>query len=198
MKKFLLSLAASLMLIASAHAQLIPSLKFGVKGALNFTNLKSDGKWLNSDTKTGYQAGLWARIGAAGFHVQPEAYFTGKKIKGSYEKADGGVENGTFDFTTIDVPILLGTRVGVGPIGVRFQAGPVFAFKVSEGGSLSKYTDFENYKKASTGIIGGVGADISKFTVDLRYEHGLSNLSDNKDRSQKVKMWSIGVGYNFL
>ncbi|MGJ1261286.1 porin family protein [Sphingobacterium spiritivorum] len=195
MKKFILSLVTSMMLVVSANAQLIPSLKFGVKGALNFSSLKSEGKWLNSDTKTGYQAGLWARVGAAGFHVQPEAYFTGKKIKGEYQTENGSTENGTFDLTTIDVPVLLGTRVGLGPIGVRFQAGPVFAFKVSEGGSLSKYTDFANYKKASTGIIGGIGADITKFTVDLRYEHGLSSLSDNKD---KIKMWSIGVGYNFL
>lgn len=147
MKKFILSLVASMMLVVSANAQLIPSLKFGVKGALNFSSLKSEGKWLNSDTKTGYQAGLWARVGAAGFHVQPEAYFTGKKIKGEYQTENGSTENGTFDLTTIDVPVLLGTRVGLGPIGVRFQAGPVFAFKVSEGGSLSKYTDFANYKK---------------------------------------------------
>lgn len=53
-------------------------------------------------------------------------------------------------------------------------------------------------KKTSTGIIGGIGADISKFTIDLRYEHGLSNLNANSSNDQKLKMWTVGVGIAIL
>ncbi|MGM1428685.1 porin family protein [Sphingobacterium lactis] len=195
MKKILLGLAALFLCIQASQAQLLPSLKLGVKGALNFSSLRADGKWLNSDTKTGFQAGIWGRVGAAGFHVQPELYYTQKKA--GYESDEG---NGEATFKSLDLPILLGTKIGIGPVGFRIQAGPVFSFaqdgKVTFGSALDK----ESYKKSSTGLIGGIGADISKFTVDLRYEHGLNKLStEGGDRgSQRISMWSIGVGYAFL
>jgi len=84
-------------------------------------------------------------------------------------------------------------------VGFRIQAGPVFSFaqdgKVNFDTSIA---DFNKYKKNATGLIGGLGLDISKLTVDLRYEHGLSNLSESKDFSQKIRMWTVGVGFNIL
>lgn len=192
MKKIILCIISVICFTAVSQAQLLPNFKFGIKGGLNFSSLKSDGKWLNSETKTGYQAGIWARIGGAGFHVQPEAYFTGKNVKAEIIGENG--EKGTLDFKSVDVPILLGTKFGLGPIGMRVQAGPVFSFAVEGESSLSKYADFSNYKKNAAGIIGGIGVDISKITVDLRYEHGLTNLNNNEARDQKINLWSLGVG----
>ncbi|MGN5956158.1 porin family protein [Sphingobacterium lactis] len=194
MKKIILGFAAILFCVQFSHAQLLPSLKLGIKGALNFSSLKSDGKWLNSDTKTGYQIGVWGRVGAAGFHVQPELYYSQKKA--GFKDEDG--ENGEAVLKSMDLPILLGTKIGLGPLGVRIQAGPVFSFAQDGKVDFKSATDIDNYKKSSTGIIGGIGADIRNFTVDLRYEHGLSNISQNSDKSQKVSMWSIGIGYAFL
>ncbi|MGV6946151.1 porin family protein [Sphingobacterium kyonggiense] len=194
MKKIILGFAAMLFCVQFSQAQLLPSLKLGIKGALNFSSLKSDGKWLNSDTKTGYQIGVWGRVGAAGFHVQPELYYSQKKA--GFKDEDG--ENGEAVLKSMDLPILLGTKIGLGPLGVRIQAGPVFSFAQDGKVDFKSATDIDNYKKSSTGIIGGIGADIRNFTVDLRYEHGLSNISQNSDKSQKVSMWSIGIGYAFL
>jgi len=194
MKKILLGLAALFFCVQATQAQLLPSLKLGIKGAVNFSSLKSEGNWLSSDTKAGFQAGIWGRVGVAGFHVQPELYYAQKKA--SYESEEG---SGEATFKSLDLPVLLGTKIGLGPIGVRIQAGPVFSFAQDGKVSFNTIADKESYKKSSTGIIGGVGADISKFTVDLRYEHGLNNLStEGGDRSQKISMWSIGVGYAFL
>ncbi|WP_313261667.1 porin family protein [Sphingobacterium sp.] len=192
MKKILLGLAALFLCVQATQAQLLPSLKLGIKGAVNFSSLKSDGSWLNSDTKAGFQAGIWGRVGVAGFHVQPELYYTQKKA--GYETEDG--TNSEATFKSVDLPVLLGTRIGLGPIGVRIQAGPVFSF--AHEGDIKSVANTDAYKKSSTGIIGGVGADISKFTVDLRYEHGLSNMSKDNVHKQKISMWSIGVGYSFL
>lgn len=195
MKKIILGVAALLFCVQFSQAQLLPSLKLGIKGALNFSSLSSEGKWLNSDTKTGYQIGVWGRVGAAGFHVQPELYYSQKKAGFQQE---GESENGEAVIKSMDLPILLGTKIGLGPIGVRIQAGPVFSFAQDGKVTFKSATNIDNYKKSSTGIIGGIGADISRFTVDLRYEHGLSNISKASDRNQKVSMWSIGVGYAFL
>ena len=194
MKKIILGLAALLFCVQATQAQLLPSLKLGVKGALNFSSLQSEGKILNSDTKAGFQLGVWGRVGAAGFHVQPEIYYAQKKMGVEFE-GDG---SGEVTLKSMDVPVLLGTKIGLGPIGVRIQAGPVFSFAQDGKVSFSSATDFDNYKKTSTGIIGGLGADIGSITVDLRYEHGLSNASQTNDFKQRVKMWSIGIGYAFL
>ncbi|MEI5983583.1 MULTISPECIES: porin family protein [Sphingobacterium] len=195
MKKIILGVAALLFCVQASQAQLLPSLKLGVKGALNFSSLKSDGKWLNSDTKTGYQLGVWGRVGAAGFHVQPELYYTQKKA--GFKDQENN-EEGEATLKSMDLPILLGTKIGLGPLGVRIQAGPVFSFAQDGKVDFNSATDFENYKKSSTGIIGGIGADIKSITIDLRYEHGLNNISQESNRSQKISMWSIGLGYSFL
>ncbi|MCT1523406.1 porin family protein [Sphingobacterium hotanense] len=195
MKKIILAFAALFLMVQASQAQLLPSFKLGVKGALNFSSLKSDGKWLNSDTKTGYQLGVWGRVGIAGFHVQPELYYSQKKA-GFDPQEDP--EAGEVTIKSMDLPILLGTRIGLGPLGVRIQAGPVFSFAQDGKFDIKTATNFAEYKKTSTGIIGGVGADIRNFTVDLRYEHGLNNLSESSNEKQKISMWSIGVGYAFL
>lgn len=192
MKKSILTLICLIAAIGISQAQLFPTFKVGLKGGLGFSSLRSEGRFLNSDTKTGFQLGAWGRVGIAGFHVQPEVYYASKKAGISLEN-----EEGDATFKSMDVPILLGTRIGIGPIGARIQAGPVFSF-AQDGKvvNLSEATNWDAYKKNSTGIIGGIGADISSFTVDLRYEHGLTNL--NETGNQKIRMWTIGVGFSFL
>ena len=195
MKKIILAFAALFLMVQASQAQLLPSFKLGVKGALNFSSLKSDGKWLNSDTKTGYQLGVWGRVGVAGFHVQPELYYSQKKA--GFDPQDNSGD-GEVTIKSMDLPILLGTRIGLGPLGVRIQAGPVFSFAQDGKFDINTATNFAEYKKTSTGIIGGIGADIRNFTIDLRYEHGLNTLSKSDAEKQKISMWSIGVGYAFL
>ncbi|HLS94175.1 MAG TPA: porin family protein [Sphingobacterium sp.] len=192
MKKSILTLICLIAAIGISQAQLFPTFKVGLKGGLGFSSLRSEGRFLNSDTKTGFQLGAWGRVGIAGFHVQPEVYYASKKAGISLEN-----EEGDATFKSMDVPILLGTRIGIGPIGARIQAGPVFSF-AQDGKvvNLSEATNWDAYKKNSTGIIGGVGADIGSFTVDLRYEHGLTNLHETVN--QKIRMWTIGVGFSFL
>ncbi|MCC2599149.1 porin family protein [Sphingobacterium sp. FBM7-1] len=194
MKKSLLVLICLMATIGISQAQLFPTFKVGLKGGLGFSSLRSEGKFLNSDTKTGFQLGAWGRVGIAGFHVQPEAYYASKKVGVQPD----GAEDGSVTFKSFDVPILLGTRIGLGPIGARIQAGPVFSFGQNDDINFVKPAEWGEYKKSSTGLIGGVGVDISSFTVDLRYEHGLTNLSENGNYDQKIKMWTLGVGFSFL
>src|SRR5690606_6778928 len=147
MKKSLLTLICFIAAITFAQAQLLPSFKLGIKGGLGFSSLSSEGKLFNSDTKTGFQLGAWGRVGLAGFHVQPEVYYASKKagIKTSNN------EEGDATFKSMDVPILLGTKIGLGPVGFRIQAGPVFSF-AQDGKvvNISEATNWAAYKKNST------------------------------------------------
>lgn len=198
MKKYLLIAVLVTSTIWGANAQLLPSLQFGVKAGLNFSNLKSEeGGWLDASTRTGYQAGVWARIGGAGVHFQPELYVTGKSSEAKLVEEN---EEGKVSFTSLDLPLLLGTRIGLGPAGLRIVAGPVVSFVVDKniGESLRQVTEFNEYKNQAWAVTGGLGLDISNFRVDLRYEHGLSELSKNDSAPQKLNLWTVGVGYRLF
>jgi hypothetical protein len=195
MKKILPALLLICGSIATANAQLLPGVEIGLKGALNFSKFKSDGKYFNSDNKAGYQAGLYGRVGVLGFHVQPEIYLTGKNT--TVETPEGETTN--VKFTTIDIPVLLGKRFGLGPIGARIQTGPIFSFKVDDKqDNPIKGLDPNNYKKSGTSWAFGVGADVSSLRVDLRYEMGLSKINNSSEANPKINMWSIGLGYRLF
>ena len=69
MKKYLLSVALLVAVCISAKAQF----SVGIKGGVNFSNINTDN--FNSSTRTGYQAGVFARFGSA-FYLQPEVYLS--------------------------------------------------------------------------------------------------------------------------
>ncbi len=195
MKKILPALLLICGSVATANAQLLPGVEIGLKGALNFSKFKSDGKYFNSDNKAGYQAGLYGRVGVLGFHVQPEIYITGKNTT---IKAENG-ETTDVKFTSVDIPVLLGKRFGLGPIGARIQTGPIFSFKVDDKQDMKiPELDPNSYKKNGTSWAFGVGADVSSLRVDLRYEMGLSKINNSSQANPKINMWSIGLGYRLF
>jgi opacity protein-like surface antigen len=197
MKKILPALLLICGSVATANAQLLPGVEIGLKGALNFTKLKSDDKYLNSDNKAGYQAGLYGRVGVLGFHLQPEIYITGKNTK-AISTQDG--ESTDVKFTSVDIPVLLGKRFGLGPLGARINTGPVFSFIVDDkqDKNITEHLKASNYKKNSTSWAFGAGVDISSLRVDLRYELGLNNVQKDNSEKTKINMWSIGVGYRLF
>lgn len=207
MKKYLIIVALFVVGTLTTQAQMSPGFQLGVKGALNFSSLKgADGDWLDASARTGYQAGLWARIGGAGFHVQPELYVTGKSSEAKLIE-EGIDREGNMSFTSIDLPILLGTRVGLGAAGLRIYAGPVasFVFDKNIGETLEQVTDFDQYKDQQWAVTGGVGLDISRLRVDLRYEHGLTenelrliNVESAPTTTHKMNVWTVGIGYRLF
>lgn len=192
MKKILPALLLFLSGASIAQAQVLPSFEIGLKGALNYSQLKNK-TFFDSDSKAGYQAGLYSRIGVLGFHVQPEIYITGKNVKINKDNVDD------LKFTSVDIPVLLGKRFGLGPIGARIQTGPVFSFITNDNGDkLTNALKFSEYKKSSTSWAFGAGVDVSSLRVDLRYELGLNDMAKGSSEAQKINMWSIGLGYRLF
>lgn len=196
MKKILPALLLICGSVATANAQLLPGVEIGLKGALNFTKFKSDNKYFNSDNKAGYQAGLYGRVGVLGFHVQPEIYITGKNTKAI---SNDGTESTDVKFTSVDIPVLLGKRFGLGPLGARINTGPVFSFAIDENQSkTTDYLDPSKYKKNTTSWAFGAGVDVSSLRIDLRYELGLNSVQKDQTAKTKINMWSIGLGYRLF
>jgi len=190
MKKIVLS-ALLLCLSSFAFSQVLPSFQFGIKGGTNLSKLSTDNT-LSSDNRSGYYAGVWARIGAAGIHFQPELYLAGKNTTLTN---DAGLEN-KVRFTSLDVPLLIGTKIGAAGVGLRFNTGPVVSFILDDKQSFGDATgnvfkgDFKNQAIAWQF---GTGFDFGKLGIDLRYETGLSKIGKSGYNDTRLSLFTLGL-----
>src|SRR5690606_2614824 len=109
---------------------------------------------------------------------------------------------GKVKFTSLDLPVLLGTKFGPGKLNFRLMAGPVFSFIVDENTDFQQaynaISDFGNYKKQTIGAQAGAGIDLGKLTADVRYEAGLSNVSKSDKYAQKQSLIHLSLGLKLL
>lgn len=196
-------LISCLFIATTAAFGQLPSFTLGIKAGLNVAKLKSD--FATEENTTGYQVGAWARFGGLGLYVQPEAYLGSKGNKFSRITQDNGTEvqaDGEVKFTTLDIPVLLGTKIGPPSLNVRFMAGPVLSFIIDEetnfNSAYNQATGFRDYKKQTWAAQAGAGVDLGKLSVDARYEAGLSNISRSERYDQKQNLWHLSLGYKIF
>ncbi len=201
MKRIFLLIAASL-LVFSAQAQFDLGAKLGVNAnqlVASQDDLKSDG------FKYGVVAGAFARISLGNVYIQPELLFS---QKGANLKGEGNLSSlGTIErnINSLDVPVLVGYKFGNGLF--RANLGPVLSFPISakeSGVQGSRYSD--SVGGANIGYQVGIGMDISKLTIDLRYEGGLSGVGrdsyniggTNFQTDDRVSTFQLTLGYKFI
>ena len=191
MKKLLLSAALLIAVCIGAKAQV----SLGIKGGVNFSKINTDN--FNESTRTGYQAGVFARIGNA-FYLQPEVYLS--STGGKFTTTDGNF-HANVNFTNVSVPLLLGHSFGSKNLNFRLMAGPVYTYALSKDESFSDnanaaVADFGHYNNSTLGFQAGGGVDIGPITADLRYEGGLTKI--NPDFGQRQNLWALSVGFKFF
>jgi len=193
MKKYLLS--AVLLVAASISAKAQFSL--GVKGGVNFSKISTDN--IKESTLTGYQAGLFARLGTS-LYLQPELYLSG--TGGKFDSNDNNTSfSGKVRFTNLNVPLLVGKSFGAKDLNFRVMAGPIYTYILDKSESLTSngsgaVADFGNYKNSTLGYQVGAGVDIGSVTADLRYEGGLTKLNSNY--GQRQNLWALSVGFKIF
>lgn len=199
MKKTLLSLALLITLTMGAKAQFI----LGLKGGADFSKIKADN--LSASTLTGYQGGIFMRSGSGnGVFFQPEIYLnsSGSRLYGqSTGNANYSLEENRVRFTNVSIPLLFGGAFGRRTLNFRVMAGPVYSIVVDKNrnfsdGFIATHPGIYNYVSNTLGYQGGIGGDVGAFTLDLRYEGGLTQI--NKDYAQKQNIWSISLGFKVL
>ena len=210
MKKLFLVLIAAMFIFTVSNAQLFT---YGIKGGIGFSSLKmeditgiNDGSdvydLITGDAVMGYHFGLQTRIKIAMILIQPELYFNAGG--GTVEQVvDGGAtELLNVKFNRIDIPLLVGVKLGP----ARINVGPVGSFVLSESNDLTELEpDFELFTSAMTwGFQAGLGLDISKLSIDARYEGSLSSLGDSFSvggtdfpLDARPSQWIISVGFWF-
>ncbi|MFP3832630.1 porin family protein [Chryseobacterium sp. SIMBA_028] len=174
------------------QAQQTPAFHIGVKGGANFTKTSTESSSLEGKYGFGYQAGVMTRLDIGSLYLQGEALFN--KRKTSYDTKDGGSAKLTWN--AIDLPVVIGYKlIKTDDFNVRVFAGGVYSYAFNNNVSSSQAIQegFKKFDKSNIGITGGVGVDYKNFTVDLRYENGLSNIS--KEFKSKPHSFSLGIGY---
>lgn len=155
----------------------------------------------SGDAKIGFQGGAFARVGVAGFYLQPELLFssTGGEIRVTDVSASLD-ETRELSFKKLDVPVLFGKKFAK---VVRINAGPAFSYLLKAESTVGGVTTDvkNNYKDASVGYQAGVGVDLGPLVLDLKYEGSLSKLGDSVggyNTDQRQSMWVFALGFSFL
>jgi hypothetical protein len=195
MKKLILSLILFIVACNLASAQVIPSFQLGIKAGANLSSLNFTNPSFSSSNQAGYLAGLWARVGALGFNFQPEMYITSKNVN----ITDNGEELKA-KFTSIDVPLLIGGKIGAFGLGARFYTGPLFSFAINKdqsfSGALNKATTLA-YSDQNVAWQFGAGLDIKSLSFDLRYEAGITKQSYGESHT-RVSLFSLSLAYPLI
>ena len=195
MKQQFLALSSLLLCIlctVETKAQQTPVFHIGIKGGTNFTKTSTESSSLEGKYGLGYQAGVMTRVDLGKFYVQGEALFN--KRKTSYTSENGS--SSKLSWNAIDVPVLIGYKfITTDDFNMRIFAGGVYSYAFNNNLSSSEALQegFKKFDKSNIGITGGIGVDYKNFTVDLRYETGLSSIS--KEFKSKPHSFSLGIGY---
>jgi hypothetical protein len=192
--------------------------RIGIKGGVNLARLETDGLvTLNGavikdqllaslDTKQSYVGGIYARLGRKIF-IEPEVLVS---TKGGSIYVPGLSQTKQFTFTNIDVPVLLGFRWKI----FHAMAGPVASYTLKTDTELNdlinlvttKYTGTTAEIAAKTSFsyqVGG-GIDLLGFTLDVRYEGNLSQLTNTLPIpagitfSPRLNLYQVTLGYKIF
>lgn len=138
---------------------------FGIKAGLNYGGngdyfQSAADNFENPDQNIGYHIGIYGKLGNQ-LYFRPELVYT--KTKSDYD-------SGEFDMQKLDMPLLVGLKV-LGPLHVF--AGPSLQYILD--------TDFDNLtvdnveNDFSVGLNFGIGLNLKRLGIDLRYERGFSD-----------------------
>ncbi len=192
MKKLLLSvvyLAITISLSAQANFCL------GVKGGVNFSKISFDKEDYSSEYITKTHLGAFLRLGCNRVFIQPEVYYSGK----GGEITDAQQTLTSFDYNSVDVPLLLGIKLINGNnFNMHIVGGPVFSgilTKDVSGGSMSHKSFYDDY---FYGYQYGLGIDFLFLTLDARMENGVSELYSDPTIDGKNQTFMLSLGLKFF
>lgn len=206
MKKFLfVALAFTLFCTVAAEAQV----RFGLRAGLSSDNLgkktidTEDGSIGIKDARFGYHIGAFARLGAGKIYVQPELLFNSSRVDFEVTDFSEGLANTVLHekYRNLDIPIGIGYKAGI----LRLQVAPVGHVHLSSNSELGDLPDFEeDFKTLTLGWQAGVGLDLWKVILDLKYEGNFSKFGDHLmvggeeldfDTSPSRLILSLGVSF---
>lgn len=183
-----------------------------LKGGVNLSSIETKASSFsnfidqNKEQTQGFVFGASARLGRK-FFIQPEVLVSQKG--GNFGVKAPNV-NASYDlkFTSVDVPILFGLRLG----RLHFLGGPVAGYRVQENeavrDALKTYYSYvktgDVLSKSTLSYQVGAGITLLGLTLDVRYEGGLTNLlkdlnlPSNIQLEQRPSLIQATLGFKLL
>jgi len=165
------------------------NVEWGIKGGVNAANFKIEPSF-NSDSRIGLHLGGLAHIHVSEhFALQPELMISGQGASYGDDRED--------KFTYLNLPVLAQVMFGE---GFRLQTGPQVGWLLnaqSENGNEESDID-DNFNRGDFAWSFG-GGYLSKMGLgfDVRYNLGISNISENNNADVKNRVWQFGLFYQF-
>lgn len=186
MKKVILCLVIVSLTTLGASSQV----NFGLKAGMNISTLRGDGVG-KAKSLIGANVGAFVNIPVSTmFSFQPEVLY-------SMEGAKEDVLNTKIMLNYVNIPLMLKYTDASGFFG---ELGPQIGFLTSAKSKINGNTaDIKDLFK-STNFSLGIGAGFnftSSVGVGLRYNLGLSNISEDTNDDVKTGNFSIGIHYSF-
>lgn len=187
----------------------------GIKGSINSSKITTDDYSINnltysnfkSDAKSGYNLGVFARLGTK-IYLQPELLYC---VRNGQSASTAGTTAGqSVKLQTMQIPVLLGFKlIDLKLASIRAFTGPAMSYvmkssKITYDGVTARLYDTKNYKNNIWDWQLGAGADVGPLTFDVRYEWGLSRTSDgsvnvsNPGFINKGNTLTFSVGFKFI
>lgn len=204
--KTIVAFTGALLIAFSSYGQFITG---GPRGGVSSSRIKMDeiidgSAFRGTDAITGWHAGAFFRMNLPlGMYLQPELLYS--QTGGNFLVESGeGTSTGTLQLHRFDLPVLLGFRfLGI----MRANAGVVGNFMLgAQQDLLGERTSVKDrYKSPTMGYQAGIGLDLWKLLIDLKYEGSLSSIAGENIRilgtdfsvDQRNPQWILSVGFRF-
>jgi hypothetical protein len=163
--------------------------EFGIKGGVNVSHFKLEPSY-NTDGRISLHLGALAHFHVTHhFALQPELVLSGQGADYGEDRED--------KFTYLNLPILAQVMFGE---GFRLQTGPQAGYLLnakSENNNVEVDID-DNFNRFEAGwVFGGGYISRSGLGIDVRYNLGLSNISEVDAVKVKNRVWQLGLFYQF-
>jgi len=197
MKKLLL-VAVICFFSSALFAQLASPISLGVHGGLVSTKIDTDLSNIKENSENGMMLGAFARININKWYIQPELNYVKRKSSISQDVPMLGSVTADIETKSLDVPILLGYKLVKLPLfKLRAFAGPVASFNIDDKikSTVDDVIDAD-FKGAVWNAKVGAGIDVWKLTLDVDYEFGLTDVSS--EFLKKNKMMNVTLGFRLF
>lgn len=194
MKKILL-VAVICMFSSALFAQLSSPVNFGLHAGLVSTKMDSnipDASTVKDKADNGMMLGAFLRVNLNKWYLQPELNYVSRKSQIEVDGVDFDVKT-----KSLDIPILLGYKIVKLPVfKLRAFAGPVASFSIDDSFKSTLDDVDEDFKGAVWNAKVGAGVDVWKLTFDVDYEFGLTDVSS--EFLKKNKMVNVTLGFKIF
>jgi hypothetical protein len=179
--KLITVLLISLITSSLAFSQI----KFGITGGINSSKMNSSTEVHTGDYKItcpnysviGYHVGLVGQVKISSFFIQPELLYSSihndLKVYNLNSANPDEPTDVSQKLNRIDIPVLVGFKLSI----LKLEVGPVASFTISNNSDLESITQYDmQWNKATIGYQAGIGLDVGKMALDVRYEGNLSKF----------------------